>query len=264
MKILSLGWGVQSWTLAAMVALKELPPLDFVIHADTTWETQRTYEFATIWGPWLIDHDVKLITVSEPEQAKKATTFKTDIPAFTVSAVNNIHGQLRRQCTGRWKITPIRRFVAEELARRGLSKSTGIVEQWLGITTDEWQRAKDSDVQYITHRYPLLQMDMSRGDCIIWLQSHGLPVPPKSACTFCPYHSKRAWEEMKREGGADWTQAIEIDLQIRDVRPPYPLYVHPARVPLAEAVNIPEDYDYEQLSLIDDADAECGSGYCFI
>ena len=33
MKIISLGWGVQSFTLAAMVALGELEPVDFAIHA---------------------------------------------------------------------------------------------------------------------------------------------------------------------------------------------------------------------------------------
>ena len=35
---LSLGWGVQSWTIAAMAALEELPPIDLAIHADTGHE----------------------------------------------------------------------------------------------------------------------------------------------------------------------------------------------------------------------------------
>ena len=35
---LSLGWGVQSWTIAAMAALGELPPIDLAIHADTGHE----------------------------------------------------------------------------------------------------------------------------------------------------------------------------------------------------------------------------------
>jgi len=38
MKSLSLGWGVQSFTLAAMVALGDLEPVDVAIHADTTHE----------------------------------------------------------------------------------------------------------------------------------------------------------------------------------------------------------------------------------
>ena len=32
MKVISLGWGVQSFTLAAMVALKELPPVDYAVY----------------------------------------------------------------------------------------------------------------------------------------------------------------------------------------------------------------------------------------
>ena len=50
---LSLGWGVQSWTLAAMVALGELPPVDLAIHADTTHEAAGTYAHAAKWTPWL-------------------------------------------------------------------------------------------------------------------------------------------------------------------------------------------------------------------
>lgn len=43
---ISLGWGVQSWTLAAMSALNELPRVDAAIHADTTHERGATYLFA--------------------------------------------------------------------------------------------------------------------------------------------------------------------------------------------------------------------------
>ena len=59
--VLSLGWGVQSWTLAAMVALKELPPVDCAIHADTTHEASGTYEHAKKWTPWLEDQGVLVV-----------------------------------------------------------------------------------------------------------------------------------------------------------------------------------------------------------
>jgi hypothetical protein len=38
MRVLSLGWGVQSFTLAAMSALGDLPLLDYAVHADTGYE----------------------------------------------------------------------------------------------------------------------------------------------------------------------------------------------------------------------------------
>jgi hypothetical protein len=58
----------------------------------------------------------------------------------------------------------------------------------------------------------------------------------------------------------------EVDVAIRDVRPPGQLFVHPKRLPLAQAVVIPEDTGYSQLDMLasDDDDAECDSGFCFL
>ena len=264
MRVLSLGWGVQSWTIAAMSALGDLPQLDLVIHSDTTFEHQATYEFARQWTPWIEAHGVQVVVVNDAVQAQKVMTGKTDIPAFTLNERTGDRGQLRRQCTSRWKIQPIRRLVTQELQRRELAKTPGVVEQWLGISLDEVERAKDSDVQYITNYFPLLETRMTRATCIAWLTAHGLPIPPKSSCVFCPYHNRRAWQVLKRAGGSDWQQAVAVDMAIRDVRPPYPLFVHPDRKPLAEAVKITEDFGYEQLSLIDATELPCDSGYCFV
>jgi hypothetical protein len=121
---------------------------------------------------------------------------------------------------------------------------------------------KDSDVQYITHHYPLVDMRMNRAACIAWLESHSLPVPPKSACTFCPYRSVASWKAQKQRGGPDWQESLEVDTAIRNKRDTQHglLYVHPARKPLAEAVSIPEDFGAKQLGL---EDAPCDSGFCF-
>lgn len=279
--VLSLGWGVQSWTIAAMVALGELSPVDFAIHADTTWERQATYEFAAQWTPWLEARGVQVVTVSDSQPMSDLASFKTDIPAYTLNMTaiagdapppfftgngSNIKGRLRRQCTGDWKLNPMRRRISEELQDRGLNKTPGIVEQWIGITVDEIQRAKDSDVRYITHRFPLLELGMTRGDCLRWLEAHDLPAPVKSSCTFCPFHNAAVWQEMKRENGPDWQQAVEVDVRIRNERPPYPLFVHRSCIALEDAVTIPEDFGYSQLDLLasDDADAECDSGACFL
>jgi hypothetical protein len=272
MKVISLGWGVQSWTLAAMVALKELEPIDFAIHSDTTWEREVTYQFREQWEPWLIERNVKVITVNDAKAARQLISphnKQTHAPLYTLSENGNGMGQLRRSCTHRWKIAPMHRYISSELERLGIAKTKGVVEQWLGITMDEWQRAKDSDVKYIKHRFPFLEMNMTRADCLAWLDDHRLPSPGKSSCVFCPYHNRHAWERMKQEHGNDWEQAVEVDRVVRDKRPPYPLFVHSARVPLSEAVTIPEDFGAHQVTMFElleseDKDAECDSGYCFL
>lgn len=256
MKVISLGWGVQSWTLAAMSALGELEPVDVALHSDTTWERQETYEFATKWTPWLEERGVRTVTVSDDTAGEVADKWGgVFVPGFTTYANGDPSGMLRRQCTQRWKVVPMRRW----LRAQGVTQA----EQWLGITRDEIERAKDSDVQWITHRFPLLEKKMTRQDCITWLQSYSLPVPGKSSCVFCPYHRRATWQEMKRANGSDWETAVEVDEAIRNKRPGYVAYVHPDRIPLIE-LKIAEDFGATQGNFLDLLNAECDSGYCFL
>lgn len=263
MRAISLGWGVQSFTLAAMAAVGEIEA-DVAIHADTFWEKPATYAFVRQWAPWLEAHGLRVVTVGKPNQAvEKVSTTWTDIPAFTATNSRN-GGQLRRQCTQRWKIEPIRRWWREELKRTGVRKTPGCIQSLQGISLDEFQRMRDSDVKWIVNEYPLVDLRMTRADCVAWLDRHGLEIPPKSACVFCPFQNLRSWHELKRTGGDGWNQAIAIDEAIRLVRPPFELFVHPSRVPLADAVRLPEDQGYEQLELMENGYEGCDSGYCFV
>ena len=263
LRAISLGWGVQSWTLAAMAALGEIEPVDYAIHADTTWEHQATYEHAEKWTPWLGEHGVTVVTV----EGKRVDVVREDwsdaviIPAFTTDGKTGSRGQVKRQCTHDWKIMPIRAFVRAELKRRGLKRSAGVVQSLQGISLDEWHRMRSSDVAYIENVYPLVDMRMTREACVAWLEAKALPVPVKSACVFCPYKSIGAWKELKRSGGMDWETAVGVDANIRGRRPPHELFIHPARVPLLEAVRIPEDDGAHQLEL---QEAPCDSGHCFV
>jgi uncharacterized protein YbdZ (MbtH family) len=142
------------------------------------------------------------------------------------------------------------------LERRCLTKTPGVIEQWLGISLDEFQRMKDSDVKYITNRWPLIERRMTRADCITWLDKNGLEVPPKSACTFCPFHSTAEWRRIKATP-EDWAEAVQVDNAIRKARPPYDLFVHPSRKPL-EDVDLRTQEEKGQMSLWDQ---EC-SGIC--
>jgi 3'-phosphoadenosine 5'-phosphosulfate sulfotransferase (PAPS reductase)/FAD synthetase len=250
MKIISLGWGVQSFTMAAMVALGELEPVDFAIHADTTHEFSGTYAFASKWTPWLEERGVTVVTVRDAPEGTADKWGGVFIPSFT-QAISKDGGQLRRQCTIRWKIYPIRRYIQAH-------RNHQPVEQWIGISLDEYQRMRDSDVKYITNRYPLIERKMTRADCEKWLLSHGLEIPPRSACTFCPFHNTAEWRNIKASP-VDWQEAIGVDRAIRKARPPYDLFVHPSRKPL-EDVDLRTQEEKGQMSLWDN---EC-TGICGI
>ncbi len=263
--ILSLGWGIQSFTIAAMSALGELEPVDFAVHADTLHESQLTYEFIARWSPWFEEHNLIVKTVRNPtggvfEILKKPG--QTQAPFFTLDKNGN-QGQLNRSCTQRWKISPMRTAIRCYLRETLKIKNPhpGTVEQWIGISLDEYQRMKESDVKYITHRWPLIEKKMTRADCVAWLQGRGLEVPPKSACTFCPFHDTSEWRRIQNTP-ADWKEATAVDRAFRDVREgyarkPISVFVHPSRRPL-ESVDLRTETEKGQLSLWD---AEC-SGIC--
>ena len=107
LKYLSLGWGVQSFTLAAMIALKELPPVDFAIHADTGHEAEGTYAHAARWTPWLEEHGLNVVTVQaqntdptvHPSATNNLTRNGIRIPAYTVNPITGKAGQVNRVCT---------------------------------------------------------------------------------------------------------------------------------------------------------------------
>lgn len=255
MKIISLGWGVQSMTLAVMAALGDIEPVDYAIHSDTTHERTDTYKFAETWAGWLEERGVKVVTVRDESESVNIGSVDeygwVFIPAFTYDLDNSIDGTLRRQCTGRWKIQPLRRWLQA-------NRNKQPIEQWLGITLDEVQRMKPSNVKYITNRYPLIEKKMSRWDCKLYLERNGIEIPPRSACVFCPFHSRSEWRDIRDNAPEDWNKAVEIDHAIRKARPPYDLFVNVQRKPLEEC-DLDNEIDKGQLSLWDnECDGMCG------
>lgn len=262
--IISLGWGVQSWALAAMSALGVLPKVDAAVHADTFFERSETYEFAQKWTPWLEGRGIKVVTVSDKKHDGAIDEWGgVFLPLFTRTADGEPAGMLRRQCTQRWKIHPVRRWIADELKRRELSKEPGIVEQWLGITLDEVTRIKSSGVQYIKNAFPFIQMldrPWTRHDAMLWLRENDLEIPIKSACVMCPYHDRETWRQLKRKDGENWRRALEIDKAIRHKRPSYLCYLTPERKPLVEC-DFRNEQEHGQMELW--TQDEC-SGNCFL
>lgn len=137
--------------------------------------------------------------------------------------------QISRQCTKLYKIEPVTRFLRENY---GADAKTP-VGQWLGITVDEWHRMTTSPIKAAVLMYPLIDIGMSREDCELYLEEQGFPVPVKSACVGCPYHSTAGWNNLtdaQIDDVADFEegvlQMIANDPKLRY----YPYFVNGARV----------------------------------
>lgn len=266
MRIISLGAGVQSTTMALMAAHGELGPMpDCAIFADTQSEPAGVYRHLA----WLERHlpfPVYRVTAgSLRDQIILAMQGKARMdarpPFFTLGG-----GMLRRQCTQDFKIIPIERKVRELLGLRKGQRGpkVPVVEQWIGISTDEAMRMKPSRLTYVTHRWPLIEADMSRSDCLRWCKERQYPRPTKSACTFCPYHSNEEWRAMKADDPPSFAEAVTIDETIRPGMPGpkrpkgEAWFLHSDRVPLVD-VDLMTAEDRGQLNLfINECEGMCG------
>lgn len=109
-------------------------------------------------------------------------------------------------------------------------------------------------------RWPLIEMRMSRWDCLRWLEKNGYPRPPKSSCTFCPFHNDDQWRSLT---ASEFAEAVEVDRRLRS-RPPQDyrskgtLYLHRSCQPLDE-VDFSTAEERGQLNLfINECEGMCG------
>lgn len=276
LRVLSLGWGVQSTALLFMSAVGELPPFDYAIHSDTTHEHAHTYEYAKKWTPWLEEHGVKIVTVKSEDNTELMSKWGTvvdptkprkfvAIPAYMVDEKGK-SSRVTRFCTRDWKLMPQRQWISDKMGELGYKKKPSSVLMALGISTDEIERMKPTDVLYIENYWPLIDKGMSRDDCVKWMESHGFEVPKKSSCVFCPFHSKKGWADLIQKGGVDLQNAIEADNLIRDKKPGFNLFVASTLMPLQQMKDIAEGKVEEpqlKMDLFDNPSEECG-GVCFV
>ncbi len=57
---------------------------------------------------------------------------------------------------------------------------------------------KDSRDPWMTNRYPLIEVGMSRRDCADWWDARYDRPLERSACVACPFQSRQRWVETKR------------------------------------------------------------------
>lgn len=161
-----------------------------------------------------------------------------------------------RACTIEFKIEVVARWIRLQGHREA---TVG-----LNISTDEIERAHTPEWQDIAgikqiNEYPLIDLRISRNDCRKLITEAGLPVPPKSACYFCPFHSRLNWVMLKTEKPELFQSAVELEKFLNYKREKigrYRVYLHPNLVPLDQAVG-------DQANFFDAVD-NCESGYCMV
>lgn len=211
---------MQSSALLIASARGLLPRLDAAIFADTGWEPRAVYAHLD-----RLERDIaepagipvrRVSSGNIRDDALNPAHRFASMPLF-IRNPDGGDGMLRRQCTNEYKLKPIKRAVREMLGYPGRTYiPRGVyAEQWIGISTDEIGRARDSGLKFSRNVFPLLDLGWSRDDCREYLTAEGFGETPKSACIGCPYHGNAQWRKLRNDSPEEWKDAVDFDASIR-------------------------------------------------
>lgn len=162
----------------------------------------------------------------------------------------------RRSCTSDFKIKVVGRWLREHDATPDQPAVVGI-----GISLDEIHRAnKRRSEPHERVEYPLLDLGLRREDCARIIAETGLPVPPKSACFFCPLKTVEGWRQQRRGEPELFAKSMHLEAVLNEKRAMLgrdAAYLTRYGLPLSKAIQAASPAIEDP-----DPDQGCDSGWC--
>lgn len=189
--VVSYGAGTNS--TAMLVGLHERGERpDLILFADTGGERPETYRHKDVVSEWCESIGFpQIVTVSEAISLEADCLNRSALPGLAYGF---------KSCSERFKIRPQNRWLKEQ----------GYKEPWfwVGIDAGEAHRKKWEGT-----RYPLIEWDWAREECVEAIRRAGLPQPGKSACFFCPATKPHEILELKRQHPDLLQRALAMEAQ---------------------------------------------------
>jgi hypothetical protein len=267
MHAISYGGGVQSTSLLVLAATGRIDfPLALMANTGDDSEHPATLKYVReVAIPYAEANGIEIRLL---DRHKRDGTVETLMGRLTREGSRSLPIPVRmsngapgtRSCTVDFKI----KVLGKELKRLGATADEPATVA-VGISLDEIHRVNNRKVE--PHErivYPLLDHDppLRRGDCARIIRDAGLPVPPKSACYFCPFHRPSTWQDMRRDEPALFEQSADLEDLLNKRRASLgkdPVYLTRFNMPLRDAIAD----NAALLPLFAADDVGCDNGMCF-
>ncbi|SKA32764.1 hypothetical protein SAMN04488128_103715 [Chitinophaga eiseniae] len=190
--IVAYGLGVDSTAVLVELERRGIIP-DAILFADTGEEKQETYDYLPIISSWLSLVGFPQVTVvrNKPKNLKKGFAYKSLGQEVIANRILPSLAYGRKSCSLKWKVAPQNKWTNRWQPALDYWKAGGKIKKIIGYDAGakDMKRYAHSkgikDAKY-DYWYPLVEWGMDREMCKAAIQKAGLPVPPKSACKFCP------------------------------------------------------------------------------
>jgi len=237
--VLHHGGGVQTGTMIEMIRDGLLSKPDVVVTADTGDEPAYIYEQLAHDKSLMDEIGVPFVTVRNGNLHNDIygsgrfaamplfTQQNRAVEGFGMTAEIKKGGKLKRQCTSNYKIVPIEREIRIMLLEMRHAKQSkngairinknALVVSWIGYTTDEIERVnRMHQAKWQRFEYPLIEMRMTKQDCINWLEENRKPARLSSACKKCPLLGNRERRQIRDNDPSGWEQTLQFDDDLRN------------------------------------------------
>lgn len=210
--ILSFGGGVNTSALFFYL-LEKKKPIDLIIFADTGEETTTTYNTVRAMETLCLEKGIEFVRVQSHLGNLYDYYYRKKI----------VMSMKKRDCTSKFKIAPIRKFLRERFSKKQKFK------MYIGITYDEYHRVRTSDVQYITNVYPFVDDKITRRGNKEILKRVGFSAE-KSGCKGCIFNKKSTWLKMAIGNKTEFERHLRLDMNNSrypniTLNPNYPLQI---------------------------------------
>jgi hypothetical protein len=224
--VVAYGLGVNSTAILVEFVSRGITP-DLILFADTGGEKPETYAYLPVMQRYLkrVSFPPVITVRYEPKFARYRTLEEQCLATGTLPSL--AYGG--KSCSLKYKRSPQDKFILRRypppLKQGRVVRAIGFdagetrrtfvdrVVKAVGLDAGEqhrltWARAKPGKVRrpsreqwldehFFAYWYPLIRWGMDRAACVRIIEAAGLPVPPKSACYFCPASKKPEIIELK-------------------------------------------------------------------
>lgn len=263
LKVFSYGGGVQSTAALVLAAQGKIDYKTFLFcNVGDDSENPDTITYVhDVAMPYAQRNGIELIELQRTGTSEQKTLYallmRENTPSIPVYLGSG--APANRSCTRKFKVAVVDRWLKEH----GAKQSGATVG--LGISLDEWHRMRtgsDPETPWKQVEYPLIDLRLDRAQCLTIIEHAGLPIPSKSSCYFCPFHTIRRWQEMRHTQPVLFQKACDLEASINERRAKLgkdQVWLTGKLKPLAKVTT-----EYQQGNLFEDDQAICESGYCMI
>lgn len=207
--IVAYGGGTNSVAMLCGFLDRNIIP-ELILFADTGSELPHTYEHIKVmdkkareWFGIGIEIVEKLYQ-GRSESLEQACLRKKQLPSLAYG---------RKACSMKHKIDPQVKRVKKWMDNQGAKT----VFKAIGYDAAEGHRAHFKEGQSLgkgreeKNYYPLIEWGWNRNDCINVIKKHGIPLPGKSSCCFCPSMKTAEILRLRTEYPEYFARAIAIE-----------------------------------------------------